>query len=283
VLVATLVLSACAPMPPPGPAVRRTISGSWGSELVPSATLAYGPLPEHLLDVHPRAEGTEARGTIVFVHGGGFTSGHRGELTDGHHGGILAQTARGFDVVSIGYRLAPDAPFPAARDDVALAVAWVRAAGATHALATERIVVVGHSAGGSLAAMVGTTPGAPTAFGPVPRVDGWVSVAGMSSFENRGLLADFPGRWGLEGDGARRAASPLATLDRTDPPGHLVHGDLDVFVRDAHAGDLWRRGVVTGAVVGYDRVDRGPAACRGHLPMCGADMDAFERFLDGLH
>lgn len=280
VLALTLVAAACAPSPPPGPAQRRTVAGSWGSGLEPHAVaVPYGAHPRQVADLHLHTAGTH-RGTIVFVHGGGFTRGSRVELIAGDFGALLLQTRRGYDVVAIDYRLAPASPFPAARDDVASALRWVYERGPEHGLARGPVIVVGHSAGGALAAMVGTTPGAGTAAGPVPRVAGWVSIAGLSTFEHRGMIEDFPHQWGLRSTAERRAASPLSTLDRSDPPGHLIHGDRDAIVRDVHSTDLWVRAVETGSTVSYDWVHRGPEQCRRHLPMCGADMDAFERFLD---
>ena len=73
-----------------------------------------------------------------------------------------------------------------ALDDVSLAIDWVRAQGATHGVDTRRVLVIGHSAGGSLAAMVGTSPGLRTEFGTIPRVDRWVAISAMSIFDGSG-------------------------------------------------------------------------------------------------
>jgi acetyl esterase/lipase len=271
---AALVLAACAPAP-----------AGIGSERTPPPVpdevgVAYGPDPDHLLDVY-RTTATERRGTIVFVHGGGWTQGSRAELTGGSFDLVLAQLARGYDLVSVDYRLAPDHLFPAALADVGLALTWVATDGGALGLDTSRLVVVGHSAGGSLAAMVGTSPGLATEFGTIPRVDRWVALAAMSSFAAGGMVSDFPSDWGLRDLSQRIMASPVTTLDAGDPPGYLIHGDRDGFVADGHSIVMAAHARTIGAQVQLDHITTGSPECRTHLAFCSADQSALERFLDG--
>jgi acetyl esterase len=90
-------------------------------------------------------------GAVVWLHGGGFVM---GSLDTEHPWAARLAGASGAVVVSVGYRLAPEHPFPAALDDAYAAVAWT----ATHAeelgVDAERITVGGHSAGAGLAAAV---------------------------------------------------------------------------------------------------------------------------------
>lgn len=273
----TLVLAACTPA---APAPRRLVPAAFASGTTPDEVdVVYGPDGDaHLLDTYLSTSSTP-RGTIVFVHGGGWTGGDKETLTAGEFGPLLAQLDRGFDLVSVQYRLAPEHPYPAAFDDVALAVDWVRANGAEHGLDTRKVVLIGHSAGGSLAAMVGTQPGASTEFGTVPRVDRWVAIAAMSTYGNGGMIADFPGDWGLSSPAERQAASPMTTLDRNDPPGYLIHGDRDGFVADWHSVLFAAHADAIGARVQLDHVSSGPAGCRDHFGPCGADLGPLERFL----
>lgn len=273
----TLVLAACAPG---AAAPRRLAPATFRMGTAPTeADVAYGPDAEsHLLDTYLTSSATR-RGTIVFVHGGGWEGGDKETLTAGEFGAVLAQLDRGFDLVSVDYRLAPEHPYPAAFDDVALAIDWVQANGVEHGLDLRRVIVMGHSAGGSLAAMVGTQPGATTEFGTVPRVDRWVAIAAMSTYANGGMLADFPGKWGLRSTAQRIAASPMTTIDRTDPPGYLIHADRDGFVADWHSVLFAAHARDKGARVQFDHVTTGPVGCRDHFGPCGADLGPLERFL----
>ncbi len=88
---------------------------------------------------------------LLFFHGGGWV------LCDlDTHQPQASALSRASDVavVMVDYRLAPEAPFPAAVDDCMAALAWVRREGGAHGLDASRIVVAGDSAGGNLAAVV---------------------------------------------------------------------------------------------------------------------------------
>lgn len=83
------------------------------------------------------------RGTLLYFHGGGFVMGSPA-LRDGLCRRLAA--GAGLRVVSAAYRLAPEDPYPAAHDDAAAALAWVRGQYA------GRLLVGGDSAGANLAA-----------------------------------------------------------------------------------------------------------------------------------
>ena len=88
-----------------------------------------------------------ARATLLFFHGGGFIMGSPG-TRDGLCGRLAAT---GLRVISAGYRLAPEHPFPAAHDDAAAALAWAHAARKREAWPGP-LMVGGDSAGANLAA-----------------------------------------------------------------------------------------------------------------------------------
>ena len=107
----------------------------------------YGPHDRHRLDVFPPLQraGT-LHPVIVFVHGGGFVAGNKGD------GRIFDNVldyfaARGMLGININYRLAPGARWPAAIDDLREALRWIRANAAKHGGDPERIFIMGHSAG----------------------------------------------------------------------------------------------------------------------------------------
>jgi monoterpene epsilon-lactone hydrolase len=81
---------------------------------------------------------------LLYLHGGGWFMG-----SPRTHRALVADLARGarFRAVSLGYRLAPEHPYPAALDDCVLAYEWLLASG----IHPNRLVVSGDSAGGNLA------------------------------------------------------------------------------------------------------------------------------------
>lgn len=88
---------------------------------------------------------------LVWFHGGGWVTGN----LDTHDQVCrLMCDAAGIVVLSVDYRLAPEAKFPAAADDCLAAYAWARAHAAEIGADPTRIAVGGDSAGGNLAAVV---------------------------------------------------------------------------------------------------------------------------------
>jgi epsilon-lactone hydrolase len=87
--------------------------------------------------------GSEASRVLLFLHGGGYCSGsilsHRRMVTE-------AGRAAGMRTLAVGFRLAPEHPFPAAFDDAMRAWRFLRKLG----IAAERIAIAGDSAGGGL-------------------------------------------------------------------------------------------------------------------------------------
>jgi acetyl esterase len=103
----------------------------------------------HLLPARLYAPAHERLPVLLYFHGGGFTIGSVATHdTLCRHLSHLAHCA----VVSLDYRLAPDARFPTAFDDAWDALTWLARHGAALALDTERLAVGGDSAGGTLAA-----------------------------------------------------------------------------------------------------------------------------------
>jgi acetyl esterase len=111
---------------------------------------AYGQHARQVLDVFSKT-GAQAshKPVIVFVHGGAFVRGDKC-LPNGMYDNVLYWFARqGFIGVNLEYRLAPEAAFPGAVDDLALGLEWVAKNITAHGGDPTRIALVGHSAGGT--------------------------------------------------------------------------------------------------------------------------------------
>ncbi|EFM09657.1 conserved hypothetical protein [Paenibacillus curdlanolyticus YK9] len=94
---------------------------------------------------------------IIAIHGGAFAF---GDKADNYTlAPILHANTRGYAVVSINYRLSGEAQFPAPIYDVKAAIRFLRANASTYQLDPDRIALWGESAGGSLAALAGTSGG----------------------------------------------------------------------------------------------------------------------------
>ena len=104
-----------------------------------------GDIPARVFDAR---ETRDAGPVMVFYHGGGFVIGDVDIYAP-----YCAEVARQLDmpVISIEYRLAPEAPFPAASDDCEAATRWVASSPEELGLDVTGIITSGDSAGGNLA------------------------------------------------------------------------------------------------------------------------------------
>jgi len=183
---------------------------------------------------------------IVAIHGGGWQNGDKSQTQ-----GVSKYAASGFYAgVSVGYRLSAEATWPAQIYDCKAAIRWVRANASKYHLDPDRIGVVGGSAGGHLASMLGTTArvdGLEGDLGPykgtTTKVRCVVDQFGPSDLP---AIGDYPSQVNHNGPyspearllgcaipdhkDAARAASPITYVSRDDPPFLIMHGDKDPTV-----------------------------------------------------
>lgn len=137
-----------------GRASKPTASPPDGVSL--DANLAYGDHDLQRLDLYvPNAAGPHP--LLIMIHGGGWRIGDKATLNCGAGKAAFA-AERGWALASINYRLTPEVQHPAHVQDVAAAIAWLRRHGSEYGVDPETIVLMGHSAGAHLAALVATDP-----------------------------------------------------------------------------------------------------------------------------
>lgn len=186
-----------------------------------------------LLDACLPSDVSEPLAAVVLVHGGGWTGGQR----DAPQWASLCDdlAGQGYAAFTVDYRLAPDYPFPAAFEDVRAAVEWLGEPEQVDrfGIDPDRLGILGGSAGGNLAGLVGTAGDGDLADGA--RVRAVVSLSGPMiltedvigsatsrqietalTFLDCDIIDDCP---------AAEAASPISAVDSTDPPFLLIHAE----------------------------------------------------------
>lgn len=120
----------------------------------PAQTIAYGTDPLQQLDLWlPARRGGKAP-LVIFVHGGGWKRGSKESAAS--HSAPAHFTGLGYAYASINYRLVPVATVEQQAADVAAALAALRARADALGIDPGRVVLMGHSAGAHLVALVGT-------------------------------------------------------------------------------------------------------------------------------
>lgn len=137
--------------------------------------IAYGADPKQKIDLMVPAGASEAP-ILFYVHGGGWSIGDK--AAGAAKKGPWA-TGQGWAYVSANYRLVPQATVEQQAADLANALAWLRANARARGLDPDRIVLMGHSAGAHLVALLGTDTSYLNAAGvPVGAVRGVVLLDG---------------------------------------------------------------------------------------------------------
>ena len=214
------------------------------------ADLPYGDAGEaNWLDMYSPENATGPLPLVIWIHGGGWANGDKSPSPQ-----FLQLVPRGFAVASINYRLSGQSPFPAQIEDCKAAVRWLRAHAKDYNLDPDRFGVWGLSAGGHLAALLGTS-------GDVKELEGNVGghldvssrVQAVSDYAGPTDLSQFWAQagednvfWKTKGDTyfdrlfgkgpledhpeliAR--ANPINFISTDDPPFQIFHGVKDVLV-----------------------------------------------------
>ncbi len=217
-----ILLAGCSPA-----GILNAISG-FGSESARAVgkDIAFGDDPQLELDIWaPQAASTSLLPVVIFLYGGGWNSGDRGDYA--FVGRALAE--QGFVCVIPDYRLVPDVLFPAFIADGAKAVRWVMDNIGQFGGDPKRIALAGHSAGSYNAAMLALDSQFLRDAGVPP---GTIRAAALMS----GPYDFYPFTESLSRDALGQWPRPLETqpitfANRDAPPMLLMHGTSDSLVR----------------------------------------------------
>ena len=203
---------------------------------------AHAVSPELPFDLYRPADvpATRALPCVLMIHGGGWESGDRGQLAPFNH--WLA--AQGWAVAAISYRFAPKFPWPAQRDDVRAALAYLKAHAGELGLDPTRLVLAGRSAGGQLAQVIGYTAADPAIRGvialyaPSDLIFGYVNTVEDDMLKSPALMRRFLGGTPESARAAYESASALFPVARGVPPTLQLHGTNDALVWHRHSQRL---------------------------------------------
>lgn len=195
------------------------------------------------LDLYRSPEAPEPQPLVVVIHGGSWNSGDSTQLS--WLNGYLA--ARGFAVAALNYRLVPNHLFPAQRDDVLAALAWLKENASRLGLEASRIALLGRSAGGQLALLAAYSTRDPAIravisfYAPADLLWGWDNPTNPLVSDSCGLLRDYLGGTPSQVKERYEAASPIEFVNPRTPPTLLLHGTRDELVFPEHMRRLASR------------------------------------------
>ncbi|WP_268036110.1 alpha/beta hydrolase [Algoriphagus sp. PAP.12] len=229
--------------------------------LFPEGTTLHGNIPyfqdtlkKHLLDIYLPPKANEKTPLIIWMHGGGWLQNDKYAAF-----GYLKETVseiinHGYAIASIDYRFSTQAVFPAQMQDCNAAISYLFENAEKYNFDTDRFIVMGFSAGGHLAALLGLSKN--------NQVDKFFFSNSNKGFKFRGVVdyygpadltlfpgADDPkspeglliGAAPLDRPDLAKMASPVSFVDEKDPPFIIIHGEKDdqVSPRQSHLLNSW--------------------------------------------
>ncbi|WP_374582712.1 alpha/beta hydrolase [Pseudoduganella sp.] len=241
--------------------------------------IPYGSDPRQRFDVHLPAQQASGAPVIFMVHGGGWRTGGKAETAVVQHKAPYF-TGRGYVFISINYRMLPDADPWQQAQDVALALAAAQAKAREWNADPRRFVLMGHSAGAHLVALLAADPAlAPGSswLGTVALDSGALDVPDIMEQRHMRLYDEAfgadPAFW--------RKVSPLHALRPGAQPFLLVcSSQRDRACRQAH--DFARRVQATGARAEVLEQDKSHREINLQLGADPAYTGAVQAFLDSL-
>lgn len=227
---------------PPSPSV---IQGRLSKGTIIHGNIPYNndTLKKHLLDIYlpPNAKGNSP--LVIFIHGGGWVGNDKYADMGYMPNTVNAMLDNGIAVASIDYRFAQNAVFPAILQDCNKAVSFLYDNAAKYKLDKNRIALMGFSAGGHLASLMGTSHNNKVSHLYFPNSYRPFKYKAVVDFYGPTDLVLLPGNEDAKAPesiliGAKpldrpdlaKAASPITYIDKNDPPFIIFHGEKDNIV-----------------------------------------------------
>lgn len=200
-------------------------------------------LPKHLLDIYLPANTKGKLPLVIFIHGGGWLVNDKYADIGYMKKTVNEIVSSGFALASIDYRFATQAIFPAQIQDCNRAISYLYDNADKYGFDKSRFAVMGFSAGGHLASLVGLSknnnmdtffmPGTSKSFNFKAVIDFYgpaelVLFPGANDEKSpEGLLI---GAAPLSRPDLAKVASPITYVDKNDPPFLIIHGEKDDLV-----------------------------------------------------
>jgi acetyl esterase/lipase len=186
---------------------------------------------------------------ILIIHGGGWDSGDRTQLAEWNYY-LSQQQQNGLAVFALDYSLAPLHHWPAARDDVADAIRFIRMKSNDFKINPDNYFLLGRSAGGQLAGAVAygykwlqlpKPRGVILFYTPTDLTFGYEVAEPHDLIESRSLISSFMGGDPIPNEKSYNEASPVMLVSPDSPPTLLLHGRRDNLSWYKHSERLARR------------------------------------------
>ncbi len=219
-------------------------------DIFPKGTILHGnvpyhndQLPKHLLDIYLPANAKGKIPLVVFVHGGGWLVNDK-YADIGYMKKTVAEiVSSGYALASIDYRFATQAVFPAQIQDCNRAVSFLIDHADQYGFDKNRIAVIGFSAGGHLASLMGLSKNNNIESFFMTGTNKSFAFKAVVDFYGPAELILFPGNDDpkspeslligaapLARPDLAKAASPVTYVDKDDPPFLIIHGEKDDLV-----------------------------------------------------
>lgn len=201
--------------------------------------IAYGEHPRQNFDVFTPDGVARPKPALVFVHGGAFLDGNPNR-TEEIYSNVLHYFARhGIVGINMGYRLAGDAIYPAATNDVASVIKWVRLHAQEIGVDPSRIFLMGHSAGAAHAGSYAYDKRLQPAEGP--GIAGFIVVSGRVRAETLPENPNGPkvaAYYGTSDPKKLDDVSPVSHVSADSVPTFVAWGEFENPLLDVHCAEL---------------------------------------------